>query len=210
MLRQARPDLADRSTRSAALLARHLSPRPTTPCDLVVRFQQVCGPVMAKGIEDTTFYRFNRFLALNEVGGDPDTLMHPSISALHDWADRAGRGAPARHDGAVDPRHQARRGRPRATAGRRRRHRRAGSSLWSLVQAAAERIGVDAPTAYFVFQTVLGAWPIDAERLDGYLTKAVREAKQRTTWTEPDEAYEAKVRCSWPMPASSPVRSPTA
>ncbi|MBA2558740.1 MAG: malto-oligosyltrehalose synthase, partial [Propionibacteriales bacterium] len=56
--------------------------------DLVVRFQQVCGPVMAKGVEDTTFYRFHRMIALNEVGGDPAALENPSPEALHDWAER--------------------------------------------------------------------------------------------------------------------------
>ncbi len=55
--------------------------------DLVVRFQQVCGPAMAKGVEDTTFYRYNRLLALNEVGGDPAALEAPGSDRLHSWAE---------------------------------------------------------------------------------------------------------------------------
>ncbi|MEJ7743239.1 MAG: hypothetical protein WKF73_12200 [Nocardioidaceae bacterium] len=53
----------------------------------MLRFQQVCGPVMAKGVEDTTFYRFHRLVALNEVGGDPTTLERPDPAALHVWAE---------------------------------------------------------------------------------------------------------------------------
>ena len=57
----------------------------------IVRFQQVCGPVMAKGIEDTTFYRWHRLIALDEVGGDPRSLDAPDAELLHAWAQRAGR-----------------------------------------------------------------------------------------------------------------------
>jgi (1->4)-alpha-D-glucan 1-alpha-D-glucosylmutase len=161
--------------------------------DLVIRFQQVCGPVMAKGIEDTTFYRFNRFIALNEVGGDPDTLLHPSVDALHDWARSqiedhpGGMTTLSTHDTKRDEDVRARLLAAAADI-------ETWTATWALVRAEAERIGVDTPTAYLVFQTVLGAWPIDRQRINGYLQKAVREAKQRSTWTEPNEAYEDKVR----------------
>ena len=81
----ARPDLAD----ELELLRRLLADVDTTSDagrDLVVRFQQVCGPVMAKGVEDTTFYRCNRLVALNEVGGDPGALDDPGPDRLHAWA----------------------------------------------------------------------------------------------------------------------------
>jgi len=66
-------------------------------------------------------------------------------------------------------------------------------AAWEPVRAAADRLGVDRPTAYLVLQTVLGAWPISPERLAEYLVKATREAKRRTTWTDPQEPYEAHV-----------------
>ena len=119
-----RPPGPRRRDRPAGRRGRATRPRPTTtsptsPCG----FQQTWGPVMAKGIEDTAFYRWHRLLALNEVGGDPATARvgRPEAAA------RVG-GAPAgalaaRHDHAVHPRHQAQRGRagPDPRARRRRR-----------------------------------------------------------------------------------------
>ncbi len=52
---------------------------------------------------------------------------------------------------------------------------------------------VDLPTAYLLFQTLLGAWPIEEQRLTDYLVKAMREAKRHTTWNDPDEGYEHRV-----------------
>ena len=86
-----------------------------------------------------------------------------------------------RYDDTVDPRHQAQRGHPGRLLAARRGPRRAGTtSARRYARAAAER-DVDEPTAYFLAQTLLGAWPLDAERLADYLVKAVREAKQHTT-----------------------------
>jgi (1->4)-alpha-D-glucan 1-alpha-D-glucosylmutase len=66
---------------------------------------------------------------------------------------------------------------------------------WGREVARWHRAGtaVDADTEYLLWQTLVGAWPISGERLAGYLTKAIREAKRRTSWTEPDENYEAAV-----------------
>ncbi|MEJ7707058.1 MAG: hypothetical protein WKF82_07105 [Nocardioidaceae bacterium] len=66
-------------------------------------------------------------------------------------------------------------------------------AVWRLVAAAAKGHHVDAPTAYLLMQTLVGAWPITPDRLAGYLPKAVREAKQYTTWSDPDPAYEQRV-----------------
>ncbi len=71
-----RPDLGADLEALHRLLA-DTATEDTAGRDLVVRFQQVCGPVMAKGVEDTTFYRWHRMVALNEVGGDPLTLDSP-------------------------------------------------------------------------------------------------------------------------------------
>ena len=64
--------------------------------DFAVRLQQTWGPVMAKGIEDTAFYRWHRLVALNEVGGDPDLLDDARPAALHAWADAPAAGLAAR------------------------------------------------------------------------------------------------------------------
>jgi (1->4)-alpha-D-glucan 1-alpha-D-glucosylmutase len=65
--------------------------------------------------------------------------------------------------------------------------------LWSQFSARAAEHVVDGPTAYLLFQTLVGAWPIDAQRLTGYLEKAMREAKRHTSWNDPDPAYEDRV-----------------
>jgi (1->4)-alpha-D-glucan 1-alpha-D-glucosylmutase len=161
--------------------------------DLAVRFQQVCGPVMAKGVEDTAFYRFNRMIALNEVGGDPGALdAAPGADALHAWADRQSLMSPTGMTALST--HDTKRGEDvraglLAAAGDLTGWRDA----WSRVRAAATALGVDEPTAYLVMQTLVGAWPIDLDRLAAYLGKAVREAKQHTAWTDGDEDYERRV-----------------
>ena len=84
--------------------------------DLVVRFQQTCGPVMAKGIEDTAFYRWHRLVGLNEVGGDPDhfAVTPDELAAV---VERLAAGVAADDDHALDPRHEALRGRAGAAGG---------------------------------------------------------------------------------------------
>ncbi len=160
--------------------------------DLIVRFQQTCGPVMAKGVEDTTFYRWHELVALDEVGGDPATLEEPSVSVLHGWAERQARHHPSgmttlsTHD---TKRSEDVRARLLAAAG----DPFAWTAAWEPVRAAADGLGVDRATAYLVLQTLLGTWPIDPHRLEEYLVKATREAKRRTTWTDPEESYEARV-----------------
>jgi len=67
------------------------------------------------------------------------------------------------------------------------------TALWEAVQKHAAPHRVDGPTAYLLFQTLLGAWPIDADRLQPYAEKAVREAKQHTTWQDPEPDYEQRV-----------------
>ena len=81
-----------------------------------LKVQQFTGPMMAKSLEDTAFYRYHRLLALNEVGGDP-AAKALSVEAFHEMMRTRARRMAARHDGDRDPRHQARRGRPRADHG---------------------------------------------------------------------------------------------
>ncbi len=186
-----RPELTSELVRLERLLL-DASTTSAAGRDLIMRFQQTCGPVMAKGVEDTTFYRWFELVALGEVGGDPGVVEEPSVAPLHGWAARQAAQHPAgmttlsTHD---TKRSEDVRARLLAAAG----DAAAWRAAWVPVRAAADRVGVDRPTAYLVLQTLIGAWPIGRERLEGYLVKATREAKRRTTWVDPDEAYEARV-----------------
>ena len=82
------------------------TPRESPASALITLFQQVCGPVMAKGVEDTAFYRWSRLVALNEVGGEPDDFP-PGPDAFHGFAADLARYLAGQHDHAVHPRHQA-------------------------------------------------------------------------------------------------------
>jgi (1->4)-alpha-D-glucan 1-alpha-D-glucosylmutase len=186
-----RPDLSAVLTEIRAVLGDIDSDDPVVH-DLVLRFQQVCGPAMAKGVEDTTFYRFHRLIALNEVGGDPGALDTPGPDRLHAWAAYQHAHHPrglttlSTHD---TKRSEDVRARLLALAG----DPVAWQRLWSQVSARAAEHVVDGPTAYLLFQTLVGAWPIDEQRLTGYLEKAMREAKRHTSWNDPDPAYEGRV-----------------
>jgi (1->4)-alpha-D-glucan 1-alpha-D-glucosylmutase len=167
----------------------------TGPAPFVTLFQQVCGPVMAKGVEDTAFYRWSRLAALNEVGGDPDRFGR-GPAEFHRFAAHLARHWPgtlttlSTHD---TKRQEDVRARlavlaeiPQAwLAEVTRWHDRAAALASGLVP--------DPDTEYLMWQTLTGAWPLDRERLTGYLVKAMREAKTRTSWTDPDAEYEAMV-----------------
>jgi len=165
----------------------------TAATDIALRFQQLTGATMAKGVEDTAFYRYLRLAALDEVGGDPGTFAR-SVDDLHRAnAARVGRWGASMVTTAT---HDTKRGEdtrlrialiaevPDAWA--RAVHR------WSArAEAHRQSAGPDRRDEYLLYQTLVGTWPITPERLTAYLLKAAREAKRRTTWTEPDEAYEA-------------------
>ncbi|GAA1892943.1 malto-oligosyltrehalose synthase [Lapillicoccus jejuensis] len=162
--------------------------------DVVVRFQQTCGPVMAKGIEDTAFYRYHRLVALNEVGGDPD---HFSVSPeeLFSFVERTATRWPttmttlSTHD---TKRSEDVRARLLALS----EHPAAWRDWLREAQELARPLRgepLDGATEYLLWQTVVGAWPISEERLLAYARKAIREDKTSTRWTDPDEAYEAAV-----------------
>jgi (1->4)-alpha-D-glucan 1-alpha-D-glucosylmutase len=162
--------------------------------EFVVRFQQTCGPVMAKGIEDTAFYRYARLTGLNEVGGDPgqvglapDELHNFAAAQLATWP--ATMTTLATHD---TKRSEDVRARLSVIS-----ERPAEWAEWvrTARELAAPHRGsrLDASTEYLLWQTAVGTWPISTERLQGYATKAIREAKEHTTWTEQDADYEADV-----------------
>ncbi|RHA41613.1 malto-oligosyltrehalose synthase [Cellulomonas rhizosphaerae] len=166
--------------------------------ELVVRFQQTCGAVMAKGVEDTTFYRWTHLTALCEVGGAPERFALTPTELLA-WASRAQHTAP--YGMTTLSTHDTKRSEDtRTRIGVLSELPREWSALVHDLRAASApyRSGlVDGRTEYLLWQTIAGTWcghgPIEADRLTAYLTKAMREAKDRTTWTAPDEAYEAAV-----------------
>ncbi len=162
--------------------------------DFRVRFQQTCGPVMAKGIEDTAFYRWFRLAGANEVGGHPEVLS-AGVDEFHAWCERQQAEWPTSmttlttHD---TKRSEDTRARLMVLA-----EDAPGWAAWldrARELAAPHRTDrVDAPTEYLVWQTLVGTWPISGARLEEYLLKAVREAKVHTAWVDGDTDYEDQV-----------------
>jgi len=165
-----------------------------------MRFQQTTGPIMAKGVEDTVFYNFNRFVALNEVGGDPGTFG-TSVAAFHSAATRAATNAPAAmlatstHDTKRSEDVRARLAllseMPTAWGD--------AVDRWAKIADRHRTDGLpDANAEYLLYQTLVGAHPLGVERAVAYMQKASKEAKRHTSWIDPepryDEALEAFVR----------------
>ncbi len=159
--------------------------------ELVVRFQQVCGAVTAKGVEDTAFYRWTHLVSLNEVGGSPET-WGLSADDLHRWLGATAAAWPATmtcgttHD---TKRSEDVRGRITALS-------QFASEWRELVTRLHERVeDIEGHTENLVWQTLAGTWtaggPIELERLQAYVLKAAREQKLWTSWTNPDAAREA-------------------
>ena len=168
-----------------------------------LRFQQYTGPVMAKAVEDTSFYRYNRLLSLNEVGGDP-RQFGVTVSAFHHLMQERAKSWPSAMSALST--HDTKRG-----ADMRARinvlselapewnHRvRRWASLNRFKRGKVNGDPAPSPNdEYGIYQTLLAAWPskseIDAfgERLKGTVLKSIREAKRRTSWTNPNEAYES-------------------
>jgi (1->4)-alpha-D-glucan 1-alpha-D-glucosylmutase len=161
----------------------------------VTRFQQTSGAVMAKGVEDTAFYRYLRLLALNEVGGDPGHFSVP-VESLHaanlERAARFPRAllATSTHDTKRSADVRARLGALAEMAD----EWAAAVRRWRGLAAPLRRGGApDGHEEYLVFQTVVGAWPISADRLEAYVLKAIREAKRTTAWVDGDPEWEEAV-----------------
>jgi (1->4)-alpha-D-glucan 1-alpha-D-glucosylmutase len=167
--------------------------------EFAVRFQQTCGPVMAKGVEDTAFYRWYRFVAANEVGGDPSRIG-VAPDDFHAFATRVLRSRPTGMTTLST--HDTKRSedvRARLAAACELTDEWAEAARAWMDGAARHRSGEalpDTSTVYLVWQTLVGTWrdgPIAADRLRTYLAKATREAKTRTSWTSPDPAYDEAV-----------------
>ena len=160
----------------------------------ISRFQQTCGPAMAKGVEDTAFYRWFPLTSLAEVGASPDQfVIHDD--AIHGWA-RA-RACTWPHALNATSTHDTKRSedvRARVSAiSEIPGEWLATTRAWTTRAGAFTPPGgdIDASMEWLLWQTIVGAWPIDGDRLTAYLVKAAREAKLRTSWTAPDETYES-------------------
>jgi (1->4)-alpha-D-glucan 1-alpha-D-glucosylmutase len=164
--------------------------------ELVMRFQQLTGSVMAKGVEDTAFYCFNRLVSLNEVGGDPGRFglsqdeFHAACAETQvEWP--RSMLASSTHD---TKRSEDVRARLNLLSEIPDRWSKA-VRQWTALAEPYRRDGFpDRNTEYLLYQTVVGAWPIEAERLVTYMEKASREAKTHTSWTKPNPAYESTLR----------------
>jgi (1->4)-alpha-D-glucan 1-alpha-D-glucosylmutase len=177
-------------------LARILLLEEAAAPEFVTRFQQTTPPVMAKGVEDTAFYRYARLVALNEVGGDP-SRFGISVDDFH--AANTERLATHPLNLLVTQTHDTKRsGDARARIGA-----LAGMAdgwaehvrRWFAMNAPLRRDGAPDPIEeYFLYQNLIGAWPIELGRVEGYVEKALREAKRNTNWAEVNADYEARVK----------------
>ncbi len=163
--------------------------------ELALRVQQLTGPVMAKAVEDTAFYRYLPVTWLNEVGGDPGRLG-VSIDAFHQANATAQQRCPeallatSTHDTKRSEDVRARLSvlaemplEWEATVARWRAHHRQRRSL----------APPDGNTEWLAYQSLVGAWPLDEDRAVAYLAKATREAKVHTSWTDPDVFYDGQL-----------------
>ena len=166
---------------------------PGTPeAEFAARFQQLTPAVMAKGVEDTAFYRYHRLVSLNEVGGNPGVFGRP-VESFHDYCSHIASAWPktmltlSTHDT------------KRSADVRARLHLlsempaewEAAVRHWAEHNERYRSQGYpDRNLEYLIYQTLVGAWPINTERLQQFLVKAAREGKAHTSWSDPVQAYE--------------------
>ncbi len=164
--------------------------------DWMMRFQQTTGPVTAKGYEDTALYRYHRLVSVNEVGGDPSRYGTPLAEFHAAMVERArttphGLSATSTHDTKRSEDVRARINVLSEIPAEWRRH----VARWQRLNRR-HRVTVDGQPVprpneeYLLYQTLVGAWPISAERLGGYVLKAIHEAKIHTSWINPNPRYD--------------------
>jgi (1->4)-alpha-D-glucan 1-alpha-D-glucosylmutase len=174
-------------------------------CRFVMKFQQLTGPVMAKGVEDTAFYIYNRLSSLNEVGGDP-TKFGVSVEELHRGNEERARHWP--HAMLASSTHDTKRSEdvraridvlsevPREWRGAINRWARLNRRHKTKIEGV---LAPDRNDEYLLYQTVLGAWPFEmdvpdaefTERILEYMLKAIHEAQVHTSWVNPNQEYDA-------------------
>lgn len=171
--------------------------------NVLMRFQQFTGPLMAKGFEDTTLYNYNRMTSLNEVGGYPE-IMGIESGTFHTFAAKRQHQTPLTLNASST--HDTKRGEDTrmriSVLSELPEEWEKALKDWSRINRAFKKKGdhfslPDNNDEYFLYQTLLGAWPLDelnfevfVERIQQYMLKAVREAKFHTGWIKPDSEYE--------------------
>ena len=188
--RSARPDIDDELV---GLIGRLAVGDERDGVEFAERIQQLTAPVMAKGVEDTAFYRYHRLISLNEVGGDPSRFGR-SVEEYH----RATIESAQRWPNAMTTlsTHDTKRS---ADVRARLNVLSEIPAQWSatverLAELATPHRSVDDLDAeYLLYQTLIGAWPLDADRAVAFMDKATREAKVHTSWVDPDPEYDAAV-----------------
>ncbi len=164
--------------------------------ELALRFQQVSGPVMAKGAEDTAFYNYNRLISLNEVGGEP-SHFGVSVAEFHAFCAETGRRWPLTM--LATGTHDTKRGED----GRLRINAlsqipdewAAAVRRWAALNKPLRSDSLpDRNAEYLFYQALIGAWPLDSERAWAFMRKAASEAKVHTSWRQPDAAYETALQ----------------
>ena len=164
--------------------------------EFIARFQQLTGPAMAKGVEDSFLYCFNRLVSLNEVGGDPGRFG-TSVHEFHEFCRKQQTRRPnamlstSTHDTKRSEDVRARINLlseiPERWAGAVRR--------WSEMNEKHRRKGwPDRNAEYFFYQTLVGSWPLSVERALAYMEKATYEAGQHTSWAKRNEEYDTACR----------------
>jgi len=165
------------------------------PAGFVTRFQQTTPAIMAKGVEDTAFYRYGRLLALNDVGGDP-SRFGIDVERFHAGCLERAQRLPLNlvttmtHDAKRSGDVRARIGCISSLAD----EWRVEVERWFEITDALRSAGApDDVERYFIFQTLAGAWPIEVERVEAYMVKAMREAKRNTNWVDQNHEYEETI-----------------
>ncbi|MDQ6728085.1 MAG: malto-oligosyltrehalose synthase [Actinomycetota bacterium] len=160
--------------------------------DFALRFQQLSGAVMAKGVEDTTFYQFNRLVSLNEVGGDPGRFG-TTVEEFHAANARAADHWPtamlatSTHDTKRSEDVRAR----ISLLSEVPDEWRAAVTRWAAMNEGHKRDGLPERNAeYLLYQALVGAHPLGADRAKAFMEKASREAKQHTSWIKPEPVYD--------------------
>ncbi len=196
---RARASALRKSTQPRSIFYRHCSRNrdlSEAEADFIAKWQQLTPAVMAKGVEDTTFYCFDRLVSCNEVGSQA-SLVGISADKFHEFchylSDRWPNNmlATSTHD---NKRSEDVRARISILSEIPERWSEA-LHQWSQLNATAWQNRLpDRHAEYLLYQTLIGAWPIDHERAWGYMLKACREAKINTSWHEPNISYEEKIR----------------
>jgi (1->4)-alpha-D-glucan 1-alpha-D-glucosylmutase len=166
------------------------------PAAFITRFQQTTPAIMAKGVEDTAFYRYARLLALNDVGGDP-SRFGIDIETFHAANLERTQRFPLNlvttmtHDAKRSADVRARIAALTAIPDEWATH----VERWFEATEALRSGGApDDVERYFLFQTMVGAWPIEQDRIEAYMEKALREAKRNSSWVEQNTEWEEAVK----------------